>query len=74
MATKKTTKTSATPASSADVPSRRKLIKTGLAVAGAGLVTTVMAKNARASGSWGGGGSGGGGGGGGGGRGRGRRR
>jgi hypothetical protein len=60
-------------------PSRRAVIKRGAAVVGAGLVTTVVARDARAAGSCGGGGSsnsGGsgntGGGGGGGGRGRGR--
>jgi hypothetical protein len=38
-------------------PSRRAVIKRGAAVVGAGLVTTVAARDARAAGSWGGGGS-----------------
>ena len=45
-------------------PSRRAVLKTGAKIAAAGLVTTVAARDARASGSWGGGNNGGGNGGG----------
>jgi hypothetical protein len=70
--TKKTSKPSirtttsnapATPSSDL-VATRRQALKVGAAVVGAGLVTTLGAKKARASGSWGGGGGGGGNGGG----------
>ena len=44
---------------STPAPSRRAVIKKGVAVVGAGLVTTVAARDARAAGSWGGGGGGG---------------
>jgi hypothetical protein len=36
-------------------PTRRKALRTGVAIVGAGLVTTVAAKHAQAIGSWGGG-------------------
>jgi len=57
MATKKLNTASAL---GADGSSRRRFLKAGAAALGAGLITTVAARNARADGSWGGGEGGGG--------------
>lgn len=71
MPSKKTTRRSSNESKGAG-PSRRAFLKKGAAVVGTGLVTTIVARDARANGSWdpggGGGGHGGGGFGGGGGK------